>query len=487
MIFAEAFANATRRYQAGDPAGALASCEHLIAIDPARPELWQLSGLAAFALGRYQDAADRFRRAQTLAPGDAAHAVNLANALIRLDRDDEASRELAEALRLNPGSPDAEIGLGLIARRAGLLEAAVAHADRALASAPNSYQAWVNRGRALHELCRFTDAIRSYDHAIAIDPQAAPAHAQKALSLLLIGDFADGWREYEWRGEGRDLAARARFAQGAWIGEPLVGSALLVHAEQGFGDTIQFVRFLPLAEARGLRVVAEVQPELKRLFTGFSSSVDVIQRGEPLPAFNRQIRLMSLPQALGTRLDSIPPPARFPPVRGSYLGIDLPPDPRLTVGFSWAGNPTHGNDRNRSIRADLLAPLGALPGIRWVSVQKDAPFGEAAPGFTEMNLGPRLRDFTDLAAVMRGLDLLITIDSAPAHLMGSLGRPVWILLPDPPDWRWLLDRDDSPWYPTARLFRQSVRGDWREVIDRVAVALARFRDEKGRAESVRSD
>lgn len=487
MTPAELLELAISRYRSGDAAGTLALCEQLIAYAPERPEFWQLSGLAEFARENYSQAADRFRRAQRLDPADAAHPVNLANALIRLDRDAEAAEVFAEALRIRPELAEAEIGLGTIARRAGRLEAAVAHADRAIALSPGSYQAAVNRGRALHELGRFAEAIAAYDSAIAIDPGAAPAHAQKALSLLLTGDFAAGWDEYEWRGEGRDLAARARYAAPEWDGAPLAGGTLLVHAEQGFGDTIQFARFLPLAEAQGCRVVVEVPPALKRLFAGFSASVAVVARGEPLPPFDRQVRLMSLPRLLGARLGTIPAPTSFPIPAQSVAASMLLADPRLTVGLAWAGNPAHENDRNRSLSAALLAPLGQLQGIRFVSLQKGA---REVPGFVERDLGPTLHDFADLAAAMARLDLLIAVDSAPAHLMASLGRPTWILLPEPPDWRWLLERPDTPWYPAATLFRQGGPGGpdgWPWVVARVCDELARRRDEKGVAEGARSD
>jgi len=472
----EAFSEALTCFRAGNAEAALSLCDDLIAVVPSEPGIWHLAGLAAFSLRRFAAAAHYFDRARALEPANPAHAINLANALIKLDRDAEAEGALQTALALDPRSSDAEIALGIVARRAGHLEDAVLHADCAIASRPDSYPAWVNRGRALHELGRFDAAIQSYERAVAIDPQAAPAHAQMALSLLLTGDFERGWREYAWRGEGSDLVSRGRFDRLEWQGEPLNGATLLVHAEQSLGDTIQFARFLPMAEARGACVVLEVQPELKRLFAGFSSSTVAVARGEPLPPFQQHIRLMSLPRALGTGLDTIPPPLRFRPPPASGDRIVPPADRRMTVGLNWAGRPTHENDRNRSIAPELLAPLGDVAGIRWVSVQKDRP--GIMPDFIELDLGPRLHDLADLAEAMQGLDLLITIDSAPAHLMGSLGRPVWVLLPDPPDWRWLLGRDDSPWYPTARLFRQGERGHWADVIERVGTALDALRDEK---------
>ncbi len=472
----EAFSEALSRFQAGDAAAALWLCNDLIAAIPSDPAIWQLAGLAAFSLRRFAAATHYFGHARALQPGDPAHAINLANALIKLDRDAEAAAALQAALALDPHSSDAEIALGIIARRAGSLEEAVLHADRAIASRPDAYPAWVNRGRALHELGRFDTAIKSYQRAVTIDPDAAPAHAQMALSLLLTGDFERGWREYAWRGEGSDLVSLSRFDQPEWQGGPLSGATLLVHAEQGFGDTIQFARFLPLAEARGGRVILEVQPALKRLFAGFSSSIAILARGEPLPSFQQHIRLLSLPRVLGIGLDTIPPPLRFrlPSATGAAIVPRI--DRRLTVGLSWAGRSTHENDRNRSIAPELLAPLADVAGIRWVSVQKDRPGPK--PDFIELDLGPRLDDLTDLARAMPELDLLITIDSAPAHLMGSLRLPVWVLLPDPPDWRWLLGREDSPWYPTVRLFRQRERGNWPEVIERVGAALKMFRDEK---------
>ena len=478
---AEAFHEAIRLYRAGDAPAALSLCEKLLPVAPDRAEIWQLSGLAAFAMGNYTGAGHRFARALLLAPGDAAYTVNFANALIKLDRDAEAERALMSLA--TPRSAEAETTLGLLARRAGRLDDAVAHADAALAVAPGSYEALVNRGRALHELGWFDDAIASYDAAIAVDPAAAPAHGQKALSLLRTGRLAEGWREYEWRGEGGDLQSRARFAEPEWDGAPLAGRTLLVHAEQGFGDSIQFARFLPLVEAAGGSVIFEVQPALTRLFTGFSPSIRVVERGAALPPFDLQIRLMSLPRVLGADLGSLPPPVAFA-ARAS--GIILPPDPRPTVALCWAGNPAHENDRNRSVLPAALEPLGRVGGIRFVSVQKLGSDGGPVPAFVEIDLGPRLVDFADLKAVLEQVDLLVSVDTAPAHLMGSLGRPVWLLLPEPPDWRWQPKRDDSPWYPSMRLYRQWGRGEWLEPVEQVAAMLGRIA-EKGVPRPASSD
>ena len=464
----DAFGLAVRRFDSGNAAGALAICDQLIALNPEQVNLWQLSGLAAFALMKFAEAARRFEHAISLEPANVAHRVNLANTFIKLDRDDEAATLFEIARVLAPTTAEIEIGLGTLARRTGNLEEAIRFADRALALAPRSYQALVNRGRALHELEQFDEAVRSYDRAIAIDSVAYPAHVGKALSLLLQGDFAAGWREYEWRGEGTDIGLRARFTAPEWQGEAMAGGTLLVHAEQGFGDTIQFVRFLPQIAASGIRVVVEVQPAIKDVIALMLPGIAVRARGEPLPPFDRQIRLVSLPRVLNTSLETIPPPL---PIRSMVL--TRPKENKtLTVGLSWAGNPAHENDRCRSIAPGELAPLGALPGIRFVSVQKPTAEGQgAALPFPAAYAGAQIGDFTDLAQVLGGLDLLISVDSAPAHLMGAMGLPVWILLPRPPDWRWMMHRADSPWYPSARLFRQSRRGDWHDVIAQLVAAL----------------
>jgi tetratricopeptide (TPR) repeat protein len=331
----------------------------------------------------------------------------------------------------------------------------------------------------LHALKRHDEALASYERAIALNPDYAEAHWNVCLARLRLGDFRGGWPQYEWGWKAGYRGIERRFAQPRWTGaEPLAGKTLFVHAEQGFGDTIQFVRYVPLVAGAGARVVIEVHPSLVALLSGVQNVSSAVSRGGPLPAFDLHCPLLSLPLAFGTELDTIPARVPYLSAPETHLArwkIRLPRAEGLRIGLTWSGR--NIPDPDRSMALAQLAPLFDLPGIHFVSLQKDLRDSDEAalrgrPGF--LHLGPDLADFADTAAVIAQLDLVISIDTAVAHLAGALGKPVWILLPFLSDWRWLLDRDDSPWYPTARLFRQDKARAWDTVIARVRAALDGF-------------
>ncbi|HOT84086.1 MAG TPA: glycosyltransferase family 9 protein, partial [Candidatus Defluviicoccus seviourii] len=295
----------------------------------------------------------------------------------------------------------------------------------------------------------------------------------------------DGWREYEWRWRVPGFTTPARsFAAPAWDGAPLAERTLFVHAEQGLGSAIQFVRYVPLVAAQGGRVVLECQPPLKRLFEGALASpngpvAQLIVKGDALPAFDVHAPLMSLPHLLRTKLATVP--ARVPYLTApadacARWAERLASAPRPRVGLTWAGNRNHPNDRNRSLAADALASLVRAGAASFFSLQVGQAEGTAAfPAGTVTDLAPALTDFAETAAVISGLDLVISVDTAVAHLAGALAKSCWLLLPEPAEWRWLVRREDSPWYPTFRLFRQRARGDWVDVVARVTAALKLFR------------
>lgn len=327
---------------------------------------------------------------------------------------------------------------------------------------------------------RFDEALASYEKALAIQPDFADAHFCESDLWLLIGDFARGWPKYEWRWNSTLFPSAARhFALPPWLGtEPLDGKTILLHSEQGLGDTIQFCRYVPLVAKRGARIILEVEKSLVGLMRNLSGVAEVIAKGEPLPSFELHCPLASLPLAFATRLETIP--ADVP-----YLSIPLPCSERwqrklaqisgLRVGISWAGNPNFRNDHNRSIGLQSLSPLLSHPTAQFVSLQKDLRVGdlELLQNHPQViHLGAEIGSFVDTAAIISMLDLVISSDTSVVHLAGALGSPIWTLLPHAPDWRWLLDRDDSPWYPTMRLFRQPVPGDWRSVIAAVRAALS---------------
>jgi hypothetical protein len=330
---------------------------------------------------------------------------------------------------------------------------------------------------ALAQLRRFEEAIASYGEVLTRRKDNADAHFNRALALLTIGDFRRGFEDYEWRWARTGVPAQKNRGRRLWPGDySLSGKTILLHAEQGLGDTIQFARYAPLVAAQGAKVVLEVQPELKSLLSRLDGVTAVVARGEAPPPFDVHCPLGSLPLALKTELPVVP--AQIPYVFADQAHLQkwstriekLPP-PRIAL--AWAGNPAHDNDRNRSIALSTLAPLLAMPGS-FISIQRDVRGDETAqlaaqPRLT--HIGGELADFNDTAAVLALCDLLITVDTAPAHLAGAMGRPVWVLVPFAPDWRWMLDGEITPWYPSARVFRQSALADWNAVIARVATAL----------------
>jgi hypothetical protein len=324
-------------------------------------------------------------------------------------------------------------------------------------------------------LGRLDEARASFDRAVGIRPDFAQARWNRAQAMLLAGDFAQGWREHEWRLKAHPELQRA-FAQPLWLGEvPLDGKTILLHAEQGLGDTLQFCRYAPLVAARGGRVVLEVQKPLVDLMRDLPGVAAVVARGEPLPDFDLHCPLLSLPLAFGTRLDTIPaqmPYLGAPAERAAGWEARLTKRPR--IGLVWSGNAGHKRDRARSIPLYALMPVFDLDAATFVSLQKEARAADAAvlkQTAKLIDVGAELETFADTAALIRQLDLVIAVDTSVAHLAGALGKPLWLLLPAAPDWRWLAGREDSPWYPTARLFRQTVTRAWGPVVARVRAAL----------------
>ena len=332
--------------------------------------------------------------------------------------------------------------------------------------------------RALQALNRHEEAVASFDKALAIDKNYGDAHFNAALSLLTLGSLQRGFVEYEWRWKRTGMTDARRGHRGRlWLGEfPLSRRTILLPAEQGLGDTIQFVRYAPLLAQMGANVVLEVQPELKALLSTVSGVASCHARGETLPPFEVYCPLGSLPLALKTEPSSIP--ATFPYLRAHDTRIAkwrpaLEALPGKRVALAWAGHARHANDRNRSIDLKLLGPLFASEGVSFVSVQRDLRGDDAArlAEFRIADFGPQLADMTDTAAVMALTDLLISVDTSVVHLAGAMGREAWVMLPFMPDWRWTLTRERSPWYPQVRLFRQPTPGDWPNVIAMVRDAL----------------
>jgi tetratricopeptide (TPR) repeat protein len=476
------FAEAVTLHQRGDLEGAEVRYRQVLGLQPGHADALHHLGLIAYAAGMLDEAAGHIGDSLRRKPANAAAHANLA--LVHHARGDYAGAlaECDAALRLQRQFPEAHYNRGNALRELGRLEDAIASYERALRLRPDFVGPLVNRARTLRDLGRFDAALAGNARALTLAPELAEAHLNQAMIQLLRGDFERGLPGFEWRWRDPQLAAARRdFPVPQWRGDTdPAGRAVLVHAEQGLGDTLQFARYAPLLAARGARVVLEVQPPLRELLRTLPGEVEVIARGDALPPMDLHCPLLSLPLAFGTRLGSIPAPVGYlkaDPARVAQWQARLGPAVGPRIGLVWSGNPEHNNDRNRSLPLAALGPL-FRPGLEFVSLQpairaSDQPALQSGQ-LALRHFGDELQDFADTAALASCLDLVIAVDTAGAHLAGALGRPLWLLLPWLPDWRWLLDRDDSPWYPTARLFRQPRAGDWASVITAVGAALADF-------------
>src|SRR5438270_642308 len=398
-------------------------------------------------------------------------------------RPQEAVELLSKAIAVNPGMADAHynrgVALGAIGRAAEALESY----ERAIALRPDYADAYFNRGVALAELDRHTEAVDSYERAIALAPDHSSAHWNLADCRLLLGDFALGWQEYEWRWKlAQNDNGLREFEQPLWLGaQTLKGRTILLHSELGVGDTFHFCRYAKEVAALGANVVLEVQPSVLSLLADLDGVAQVVPRGAPLPAFDYHCPLMTMPLAFKTDLASIPadiPYVRSDPARVAAWREKLGNKRKPRVGLVWSGSMLLKNDKRSMVLAEML-PLVA-DWAEWVCLQKEV--GESEIGLLASRpdvrfVGGELKDFADTAALLDLMDIVVSVDTGVAHLAGAMGKPVWILLPFIPiDWRWMLDREDSVWYPTARLFRQSANRDWAGVIGRVKEELARHFD-----------
>jgi Flp pilus assembly protein TadD len=443
------------------------------------PDIWNNLGTALWQQGCLEEAETHYRRALHLRPCDFEILNNLGNALREQGQLEEASACYREAVRLRGNSPEALSNLGVVLCDLGFLDEAESCFLRVLQLRPDWVVALDNLGTARLRQGRPDDALECYDHALRLCGDYAEAHRNRAMVWLACGDFARGWPEYEWRWRcwGR---MRTRFSEPRWEGGDLAGRTILLHSEQGLGDTLQFIRYAPLVKQRGGFVVVVCPQPLVGLLGSCRGVEQILATGLTLPAFDVQAPLLSLPAILGTRLATVP--AEVP-----YLGVEpteverwrraLSPISGFRIGVAWQGNPRYRSDRQRSFPLGKLAPLARINGVQLISLQGGVgteQLGALAGAFPVTVLdgwGKTAGDIADTAAVMMNLDLVVTPDTALAHLAGGLGVRTWVALPKVAEWRWLMDRDDSPWYPTLRLFRQARAGDWESVFDHMADAL----------------
>jgi tetratricopeptide (TPR) repeat protein len=489
----------------GQQERAIVYFERALRLSPDAAELHNGLGLVLQDLGRLEEAAACWRKGLASRPQAVEILDNLAGALAALGQSEEARACYERALALQPNHLESQIGLGAVLREQGRLEQAVACYERALALAPDHPATHNNLGVALVDLGRHGDALAHYEKALALEPDRAEthynlgvalmgqsrhaealasyacalalkpdyaqAHLNRAIALLRIGEFDEGWEEYEWR------FAAARYHRHTdrplWSGEPLAGRSILIHAEQGFGDTLQFLRYVPAVAERGGRVVVEVQEPILRLARTVHGVSQALAAGDPLPAIDCHCPLLSLPRVFKTNLATIPsmvPYFSVPAEAQAAWAGRISAGPGLKVGIVWAGTAVGAVDLG------LLQPLWQVPDVSWFSLQVGDRSGDIAllDNVKMADLSPWLMDFADTAAAVCQLDLVISVDTSVAHLAGALGRPIWLLLPHTSEWRWLLEREDSPWYATARLFRQKKPGDWPGLARAVAAALAQI-------------
>ena len=435
-------------------------------------------GLAATALKQFQSAQPAFERALDLMP-DFAPALFELGCLHQIqNKDAMAETYYRSAIAADPALVEARANLGNILRARSALEEAVVHYDAALAEAPDHAAVHGNRGVALQELGDPVGALNAYDRALALDPENPEIERNRAQVLLQMGRLAEGWRAFEWRWKTKHFAGiRRDWSCSQWDGRPQADATVLVHAEQGFGDTIQFARYLPLIANRVGRVVVECPAPLMKLIARCEGVDDVIATGSPLPTCDFHIPMMSLPGAFATELDSIP--CDIPYLKATHELRDawserVNGQGQFRVGLVWKGSHHHQRNNWRSPGLAALRSLFEVQNVYWVSLQKDDEANDLrTQGMASrlLALGGRLGDFSDTAAAMAHLDLIISPDTAVAHLAGAIGRPVWLILPHVAEWRWLMGRDDSPWYPTMRLFRQHTQGDWTEAVGRMVADL----------------
>jgi len=493
---------------------ALALFDTALRVDPARGEVYGAQGAALRRLGRPAEAVASYRRALALKPDALVARVNLGNALLDLGEGDEAAETFRAVIALAPALPEAQFGLGRALHLTGQLEAAIEPLRQALALRPDYAAAYDALGQVACDLGRWNEAIAfhaealqrdpngpgfythfgialyncgelqtaegSFRLALSLNPDDVLAHFNLAAVLLRAGRLAEGWAEYEWRRRLRGFPA-LQTTRPEWRGEPLAGKTLLLYGEQGLGDTLHFARYAQLAAEQGARVVMAVQKPLLRLMRSVPGVAEVVALGGAVSA-DYHLPLLSAPWRFGTTADTIPArtPYLFPaPEDARRWGERLANLTGLKVGLVWAGDPrpddraAHLVDRRRSLTLAQLAPLAAIPGITFVSLQKGAPAVQAkAPpaGLHLLDWMDEIEDFADTAALVSQLDLVISVDTSVVHLVGAMGKPVWILSRFDGCWRWQ-DRDDSPWYPTARLFRQTAPGDWTGPLAALTAAL----------------
>jgi Flp pilus assembly protein TadD len=510
MNINDAIKSAQEHYRAGDLQKAAGLYAEIIRHQPDSIDALFMLGIINAQTGNLNAAAEYFRKLIAVHPTHTGAYYNLGNVYRDQGQFSEAFKCYQKAIQLNPGHTEAFINIGIIFKMQGRFDEEAACYQKAIQLDPRSAAAFFNLGHHFFEKEQFDKALACYEKVSLLNPQSAHAYMnlglvlriegrnEEALAcyrkavllnpndasahwnlsnvLLLIGNYREGWEEFEWFRKTEDCNKRQRnFPQPLWNGSDIEGRTMLLHAEEGFGDTLQFIRYAPFVVQRGAKVIVESQKELTSLLKNVNGIQDVISHGSELPPFDIHCPLMSLPRVFGTTLENIPAHTPYlspAPSQVREWRERLQRDHSHTkIGLVWSGG---GLPFRKSCSLELFSPLASLQGISFYSLQKGSPAkqSKSAPeGMKLTDYTDELRNFSDTAAFIENLDLIITVDTAVAHLAGALGKKVWTLLPFVPDWRWLLNRDDSPWYPTMKLFRQPSLGDWRSVIAEIVDTL----------------
>ena len=463
---------------------AVGAYQQAIALKPNYPEAHYNLGNTLGELENWSEAIAHYQKAIELKPNYAKAHHNLGSVLRKQGNWKRALMSHQKAIAFQPNYPDAYYNIGLIFSKREKLDSAIKYYQQAIALKPDP-EIYNNLAVTFQKQKKIPEAIANYQRAIALRPDYAEAHKNLGMALLLLGEMPRGLAELEWRWQcgtfAREKSTYA-FKQPLWDGRDLQGRTILLYSEQGMGDAIQFIRYVPLVKQRGGQVIVECQKPLLRLFSKVPGIDGVVERGTPLPEFDVRASLMTLPHILGTTLDTIPAqiPYLWSELSEAALNSLLRTGEKRKVGIVWGTKSGHPTAKDRSCKLSDFLPILEIEDIIFYSLQKGEQVAEIPLSDREniVNLDEKLQDFADTAAAIAQLDLIVTVDTAVAHLAGALGKPTWVLLPFVPDWRWMLDREDTPWYPTMRLFRQSQAKDWSQVFVSVREALALWRSQK---------
>ena len=450
--------------------------------NPFMPQCHNTLGAALRATGELEEAITAYEQAISLDPQYCSAHLNMGNIFMSQGQFRAAITKYRHAISLDPVCIEAYNNMAIALQYQGEFEAAMEKCKQALLLKPDNAEVYNTIASVFMKKGRCTEAIDNYQRALKVKPDNAEAHCNLGMTFLLIGRFEEGWSEYQWRLNTAKASGSHRYPVPCWDGSPFEGKRLVVHFEQGFGDNIQFIRYLPMVKRRGGTVICEMLRPLTGLLRGFPGIDELINAplgNRPSIRSDLHVPLLELPRIFGTTLHTIPgdvPYLHADAIKSKYwrqrlAGMDL------KVGIVWAGEPAHNEDKNRSCHLRHFLRLSKIPGVQLIGLQKGAAAGQVkdlAGMISITNLEGELNDFTDTAAVIDNLDMVISVDTAVLHLAGAMGKPAWAMLSAAPDWRWMLDRQDSPWYPTIKLFRQRRYGNWDGVCERIAKKLERL-------------